>query len=201
MFIDTNILFYADAYKQENVFEWLDLLYEKIHIHQIVLDEMLNPSVRTRVEKYIDSGRWHLFNPDDEAFLSEELYTIYEMYVKQIMQAFRELDEKKIQQGRRLKATSDLGEIHCIAAALLLSARIICSNDLDIQEVIDDQQLFVASFKEQEPDFKLEQDTLLDFCLYVCLNDITSQAKARKFFKAFQKDRLVEFDELLATLN
>ena len=48
-------------------------------------------------------------------------------------------------QGRLLKGTNDLGEIHCLAAALLLSATIICSNDGDIQEVIDDNQLEVAS--------------------------------------------------------
>ncbi len=36
-------------------------------------------------------------------------------------------------QGRFLKNTNDLGEMHSLAAAMLLSAGIICSNDLDIR--------------------------------------------------------------------
>lgn len=138
VFVDTNILIHADAYGLENVFEWIDSLYKEVYIHQMVLDEILQESARQKVYHYIEARHWHLFNPDDEKCLSDELYEVYESYVDEMKQAFRKLDQKKHEQGRRLKGTNDLGEIHCLAAALLLSATIICSNDSDIQEIIDD---------------------------------------------------------------
>lgn len=149
VFVDTNILVYAAAYENENVFEWIHSLYEEVYIHRMVLNEMLHDSARQKVQQYIDAGKWDLFDPDDESYLSEELYEIYESYVGNMKQLFRNLNQKKQEQGRRLKGTNDLGEIHCLAAALLLSAKIICSNDGDIQEIIEDNQLEVASDDKQ----------------------------------------------------
>jgi len=200
VFVDTNILLHADAYQHDNIFDWIDALYEEVYIHQMVLDEILSASARKKVTQYIDEGRWYLFNPDDENCLSDDLYDIYEGYVHQIKQAFRQLDQKKVTQGRRLKGTNDLGEIHCLAATLLLSATIICSNDGDIQEVIDDNQLEVASEEEQQ-NLKLVQDTLKDFCYYICLHKIASAPKVRKLIKAFQKEKIQELDALLETIK
>lgn len=200
VFIDTNILLHADVYQDDNIFEWIDALYEEIYIHQMVLKELLSTSAQLKVTKYIDNGRWKLFNPDDENCLSDELYIIYEEYVRYITEAFRALNRKKEQQGRLLKGTNDLGEIHCLAAALLLSATIICSNDKDIQEVIDDHELEVVSRDEQQ-NIKLVQDTLKDFCYYVCLHKITTSSKVRKVLKAFQKEKSHELDALLSTIE
>lgn len=200
VFVDTNILLHADMYQHDNIFDWIDALYEEVYIHQMVLDEILSARARKKVTQYIDDGRWRLFNPDDENCLSDDLYVIYEGYVKQIKQAFRALDQKKVTQGRRLKGTNDLGEIHCLAAALLLSATIICSNDGDIQEVIDDNELEVVSQDEQQ-NMKLVQDTLRDFCYYICLHEIASGPKVRKLLKAFQKEKLHELDTLLQTIK
>ncbi|OCS92668.1 PIN domain-containing protein [Caryophanon latum] len=200
VFVDTNILLQADWYQHDSIFEWIDALYEEVYIHQMVLDELLSVSARNKVTQYIDDGRWHLFNPDDENCLSDDLYDIYEGYVHQMKQAFRQLDQKKMEQGRRLKGTNDLGEIHCLAAALLISAAIICSNDGDIQEVIDDNELEVASEDETE-NRKLVQDTLKDFCYYICLHKIAPESKVRKLLKAFQKEKIQELDALLNTIR
>lgn len=200
VFVDTNILLHADMYQHDTIFDWIDALYEEVYIHQMVLDEILSASARKKVSQYIDDGRWKLFNPDDEHCLSDDLYAIYECYVHQIKQAFRKLDQKKVEQGRHLKGTNDLGEIHCLAAALLLSATIICSNDADIQEVIDDNELEVSS-EDEQCNIKLTQDTLKDFCYYVCLHEIASGPKVRKLMKAFQKEKLHELDALLETIN
>lgn len=77
---------------------------------------------------------------------------------------------------------------------------IICSNDKDIQEVIDDHELEVVSRDEQQ-NIKLVQDTLKDFCYYVCLHKITTSSKVRKVLKAFQKEKLHELDALLSTIE
>lgn len=200
VFVDTNILLHADMYHHDNIFDWIDELYEEVYIHQMVLEEILSANAKKKVTQYIDEGRWHLFDPDDENCLSDELYAIYEGYVHQIREAFRQLDQKKMKQGRRLKGTNDLGEIHCLAAALLLSATIICSNDGDIQEVIDDNQLEVASVDEQQ-NIKLIQDTLTDFCFYTYKHGIATSPQVRKLMKAFQKEKLPELDRLLEQLK
>lgn len=198
--IDTNILLHADAYKHDNIFDWINSLYEDVYIHQMVLEEILSASAREKVQLYIEEKKWHLFDPDDENCLSDDLYEIYQGYVSEIKQAFRALDQKKEMQGRRLKGTNDLGEIHCLAAALLLSATIICSNDGDIQEVIDDNSLEAAS-EDEERNIKLVQDTLKDFCFYTCMHGIASAPKVRKLMKAFQKEKLHELDALLEQLK
>lgn len=77
---------------------------------------------------------------------------------------------------------------------------IICSNDKDIQEVIDDHELEVVSRDEQQ-NIKLVEDTLKDFCYYVCLHKITTSSKVRKVLKAFQKEKLHELDALLSTIE
>lgn len=77
---------------------------------------------------------------------------------------------------------------------------IICSNDKDIQEVIDDHELEVVSRDEQQ-NIKLVQNTLKDFCYYVCLHKITTSSKVRKVLKAFQKEKLHELDALLSTIE
>lgn len=200
VFVDTNILLYADMYKHDNIFEWIDSLYEEVYIHQMVLNEILGVSAKKKVTEYIDDGRWHLFNPDDENCLSDDLHAIYEGYVHQIKRAFRQLDQKKVEQGRRIKGTNDLGEIHCLAAVLLLSATIICSNDGDIQEVIDDNELEVASEDEQQ-NRRIVQDTLKNFCYYTCLHKVASVSKVRKLIKAFQKEKLDELNALLKTID
>lgn len=79
---------------------------------------------------------------------------------------------------------------------MLLSATIICSNDGDIQEIIEDNQLEVASIDEAY-NIRILQDTLVDFCFYTIRHGIASESKARKFLKAFQKDKLHELDLLL----
>ena len=197
VFVDANILVYADAYQADDVFHWIHQLYDQVYIHKMVLDELLQSRVRQKVQSYLDSNQWHLFDPDDENHLCNELYEIYEVYVQQITAAFRKLDFKKQTTGRRLKGTNDLGEIHCLSAALLLNATIICSNDLDIQEVIDDNQLVILSLDEQK-NIPLTQDTLTDFCFHVCRYRIASATKVRKLIKTFQKERLATLDLLLS---
>lgn len=196
VFIDSNILIHATQYQLADVFLWIDQLYEEIFIYKVVLDELLETAVRSKVLAYIEKGKWCLFDPDDEEALSEEMYIIYERHVGDIKHAFRQLDKKKIQQGRQLKGTNDLGEIHCLAAAMLLSASIICSNDYDIKEVIDDATL-VISVDEMADDVLIQQDTLLLFCYYVIYFHIEEISKVRKLLKTFQPRRLAELDKMI----
>ena len=81
VFIDTNILLHADVYQDDNIFEWIDALYEEIYIHQMVLKELLSTSAQLKVTKYIDNGRWKLFNLDDENCLMNYILFMKNMFV------------------------------------------------------------------------------------------------------------------------
>lgn len=194
VFIDANILIYAHSYKHTDVFEWINSLYEEIYIHKMVLDELILGPVRQKVESFIEAQKWILFDPDDETTLSEDMFSIYDAYVRDIQRAFRKLDEKKQHEGRPLKNTSDLGEMHCLAAAMLLSANIICSNDYDIREIIVDTPLMIT-LNEEEDSVLIQQDTLEDFCYYVIVYEIGKRKTVRKFFKLIQPDRLDQLDK------
>lgn len=195
-FIDANILIYAHSYKNVDAFEWINQLYKDIYSHKMVLDELLMSGVREKVASFIENEIWTLFDPDDETHLSEEMYSIYNAYVRDVQEAFRELDIKKEKEGRPLKNTNDLGEIHCLAAALLLNATIICSNDHDIKEVIADTPLKIT-IDEEKDSILIQRDTLEDFCCDVIQYNIEKRSIVRKFFKATQPERLERLDKRL----
>lgn len=166
VFIDANIIIHAESFQKADVFSWLHDLYEEIYIHETVLNELRISSVRMKVETFIAENKWILFDPANENTVPDETYELYESFVKDMHDAFHQLNEKKAKEKRYLKNTNDLGEIHSMAAAMLISANIICSNDLEIREVIDDSQIFII-MNEDEDSILLEQDTLEDFCFYV----------------------------------
>jgi len=107
--------------------------------------------------------------------------------------AFEQLDEKKIREGCPLKYTSDLGEIHSLAVARLLSADLICSDDVDIREVITDADLRVINDDDEE--VLIRQHALIDFCMHLQRHDIVKRSLVRKFFKSIRPRDMNRFDE------
>lgn len=196
VFIDSNIIFYATKYQKKDVFQWVESLYEEIYIHKIVLEELVTSTARANAESKINEGKWVLFDPDDEATLSDEMYDIYEGYLSDVKQAFADLDEKKIREGRRLKNTNDLGEMHSLAAAMLLGASIIFSNDYDVLEVIQDAQLCIT-LDETEASVLIEHDSLVDFCYYLVLYKHESKNPVKKFLKYVEEDKVDVFESKL----
>ncbi|WP_322905320.1 hypothetical protein [Paenibacillus campi] len=180
------------------MFQWINNLYEEIYIHIEVLKELQVASVKKKVEHFIDSGQWMLFDPQEETYVpTEELYDLYLIYLRDIREAFAQLDVKKELQGRPLKNTNDLGEIHSLAAAMLLSAGIICSNDFDIREVIEDAAIYITQDDEDTESVFMQQDTLEDFCYFVINYGVAEKSTVRKFFKAIQPQHISRLDRRL----
>ncbi|WP_341281364.1 hypothetical protein [Paenibacillus sp. FSL H8-0537] len=200
VFVDANIIIHAATFKSADVFSWIDSLYEDIYVHQVVLDELLISDVRNKVQSYIDQGKWKLFDPDDEQALTEDDYAIYESYLKDIRQAFTKLNEKKIKEGRPLKNTNDLGEIHSLAAVLILGASIICSNDYDIKEVIQDTPIY-ATNGQAITNMLIEQDTLVDLCYLTIRESIEKPKVVRRFLGVVASDRSTELEGLLTEVE
>lgn len=196
VFIDANIIIYAESFEKTDVFVWINNLYEEIYIHKTVLDELKLSSVKEKIMGFITGKRWLLFDPEDEDILSDDMYDLYDAYVDNIHESFRQLDEKKIAESRKLKNTNDLGEIHSLAAAVLLNASIICSNDLDIREVIKDSEILITVDEETES-MLIMQDTLEDFCYYVIIHKIAKRRAVRTFFKTVHPDRVAVLDQRL----
>lgn len=203
VFIDTNIINVAVIYKRENIIEWINNLYEEIYIHSSVLNELLIN--RFYAEQQIQHGNWILFNPDDENCLSDEEYIIYESYKENVQDGFYRLIEKKKRQGREIKITSNIGEIDSLAAALFLSAKIICSNDYEIREVIANDGFYTAASEEDIPQL-ITQDTIEDFCVYCVEYGIATKKAVRKLFKVvysgdYPDDRQKKLNALNDRLN
>lgn len=180
VFIDTNIIQLAAVYKKSDVIGWINQLYEDVYIHISVLNELLlNRSV---AEKQIHEQRWQLFDPDDVQCLSHDEFEIYRYYERYIGESFKRLYEKKRNLGMILKSTSNLGEIHTLAAAMLLQARIICSNDYEIREIIHDEEICTAASEYDTPELII-QDTLEDFCFFCVQNKVATKKEVRQLFK------------------
>ncbi|PJO44892.1 hypothetical protein [Lysinibacillus xylanilyticus] len=173
----------------------IDALYDEVYIHKVVYDELLLSEVKQNVDAKLNDG-WILFDPDDEDALSDYRYEIYNQYLVDVKQGFTDLDEKKTREGRPLKYTNDLGEMHSLAAAMLLGASIIFSNDYDILEDIKDSELRIT-VDEAEDSELIQHDTLVDFCFYLVVFDIEAKANVRKFLKAIQPFKVSVLDERL----
>lgn len=182
VFIDANIINFGVTYQKSDILGWLDELYDTLYIHSEVLAEILIGSNKKIVLERMDKGKWILFDPNDPQQIADDEFTIYEQIVKYIEQGFKRLNEKKKLQGRPIKGTSDTGEIHSLAAAIFLSAGYICSNDYDIREVIQDEQLLVSSDEELAPEL-IVQDTIEDLCFLCVKENISTKREVRQFFK------------------
>jgi hypothetical protein len=182
VFIDANIINFAVTYQKSDILGWLDELYDTLYIHSEVLAEILIGSNKRIVLERMDKGKWILFDSSDPRQITDDEFPIYERIVKYIEQGFKRLDEKKKLQGRSVKGTSDRGEIHSLAAAIFLSAGYICSNDYDIREVIQDEQLLVGPDEALAPEL-IVQDTIEDLCFLCVKENISTKREVRQFFK------------------
>lgn len=72
VFIDANMINYAAAYQRDDVFLWMNDLYEEIYVHRAVWDELLVSSVRTKIDAMLTQEKWKLFDPEDEQVLSDD---------------------------------------------------------------------------------------------------------------------------------
>jgi len=199
VFIDANIINLAVVYKRVDVLAWINSLYEEIYIHISVMDELITN--KGYAEGQIENGTWILFDPDNENCLSDEEFIIYESYKRNVIDGFRRLNEKKKSQGREIKNTSNIGEIDSLAAAIFLSANIICSNDYEIREVIEDEGFRVAVSEDTVPKL-IELDIIEDLCVYCVQYTIASKKEVRKFFKVvYTEDEDHKRQRKLNTLN
>lgn len=180
--IDTNLLMQALDFKKHDVFDWIDSVYESIYIHIEVINEFKVDSERNAILEAVKSLGWTLFDHHNENSLPERHKAIYWGYVKEVEEGFNNLKEKKESQGRVPKNSNNIGEIHCIALAQMISGNIIGSNDFEIREVIEEQDMRVYS-KDLDKDVLIEQDTLEDFCFYCVQAGVAKPSAIMKFFK------------------
>lgn len=180
--IDTNLLMHALDYRKYDVFDWIDHVYENIYIHIEVVDEFKIESERMSILKVIKDKGWKLFDHKDENSLPDEYKSLYWNYVNEVRGGFENLKAKKEAQGRVPKTSNNIGEIHCIALAQLISGNIISSNDYEIREVIADEDIRVYS-ADLDEDILIEQDTIEDFCFYCVQAGVAKPSAVIKFFK------------------
>ena len=118
-----------------------------------------------------------------------------------IQQGFVRLSNKKRLEGKEVKHTSNIGEIDSLAAAMLVSANFISSNDYEIRELIQSEDLRVSSNEDQSPKLIL-QDTIEDLCVMVAGAEISSEKEVRKFFKVvYSRDSESKQEYKLAQLD
>lgn len=200
VFVDTNMLIFAAQYLKTNVFEWIDELYDNVWIHVDVLDELL--VARQVVESEIQRRAWHVFDP---VTLTTDERVIYQAQVNQIKAAFRRMNQRRAEQGKRVKYTTDTGEIAILAVCLLEDAQLICSNDADIGTVVEQEQYtYVDATTGLEQ--LIVQDSLADFCYYCVVEAGIAKSKVRHFYKSLfdnkyeRQQKLTEFDQRLAAI-
>lgn len=193
--IDTNLLMQALDYRKSNVFDWIDQVYENIYVHMEVVNEFQIESERKSILEVIEVMGWKLFDHNNKDCLLDEHKSLYWTYVKEVHEGFEKLKAKKEAQGRIPKTSNNIGEIHSIALAQLISGNIISSNDYEIREVIEDENIRVHS-PELKEDILIEQDTIEDFCVYCVQANVVKPSDVLKFFKichsSDSKDKLEE---------
>lgn len=204
--VDTNLLMNALDFKKSDVFDWIDEVYEEIYINIEVLNEFRIETEKEGILAQINQRNWKLFDHKDSTCLTDNQRVLYWTYVSNVRKGFKKLQEKKEALGLIPKTSNNIGEIHSIALAQLISANIISSNDYEIREVINDENIKIYS-SALDRDVFLEQDTTEDFCVYCAQARVTKPSNLIKFFKvchisddkeklemkvAFLRQRLIE---------
>ncbi|MGX7024941.1 PIN domain-containing protein [Vagococcus hydrophili] len=96
-FIDTNILLYIFTYQKQDVFQWIDELYDTIYVHKDILEELNSQKSKEIIEEKIKSNsKWVLFDPEDENRLTDDEYTIYLEIYNEIRRQFTEYKELRL---------------------------------------------------------------------------------------------------------
>lgn len=192
-FIDANIIFYIHDMKQHTFPDILEKVYKKVIIHPEVLDE-LNPAGQAFAREKIRLEKWILF--DDSQLTPTE----QRMYLNNITEIDNKLKEIDIRRGKL--ASTGTGEIYSLAAASVIHAEYICSNDYSIQDVIQELPLKVYpnGDDEQDPEF-IKQHRFLDLCRIICDGELLERNHVYRCYKTALRSIKLEdrehFNELL----
>lgn len=200
-FIDANIIFYIEKLKDKGEFiNIVEQVYERVYIHEEVYKE-LSPFSQKFVDGKCSQQKWVLFKPL-QAFT--DIYSDYQLILEKIQAKLIDVDSLRGKAG-----SAGTGEIASLAAAYLLNAEIICSNDYSIEDVIREVPLhiFINGDDSTEP-VLITHHRLLDFCKLVVDGGVLSRKDVRKFYQiayielkrsqpeSFQRI-LSEFDEMI----
>lgn len=200
VFIDSNMILYAASFKKDNVFNWINTLYEDIYIHIDVYNEILS-SAKAIVDTFIDSKKWTLFDPSDTMVLNLAEQEIYKNRLSDVKIAFQELNDRRLKAGIPPKSVSNIGEMATITACTMINARVICSNDFDIRDVVthEDYRVFIDG-----QDVPIIQDSAEDFCIACHQQEIAIRKNIRNFYKTTiveSKNRVDKLEQFTKRLD
>jgi len=198
-FIDANIIFYIEKLKSKGEFiNIIEQVYERIYIHEEVYKELSSAS-QSFVDTKCEEQKWVRLDP---LHTFKDIYVDYQQALNKVQAKLIEVDKRRGKEG-----SAGTGEIASLAAAYLLNAEIICSNDYSIETVIHEVPLHI--FKDgddsQEPVF-IKHHRLLDFCELIVKGQALQRKDVRKFYQIANlelkttnpeqfKRLLIEFDE------
>lgn len=203
-FIDANIIFYIEKLKSKADFlNIIEQVYESVYIHEEVYKE-LSRMGRQFVDEKCQANEWVLFKPLQDF---QDTYEDYRLMLSEIQSTLIEVDIRRGKAG-----SAGTGEIASLAAAYLLNAEFICSNDYSIEEVIQEVPLhiFINGDDSQDP-VLITHHRLLDFCKIVVDEEILPRKTVRKFFqiahlelktdnKNLFDEKMIEFDQLIPVI-
>ncbi|PJO44859.1 hypothetical protein [Lysinibacillus xylanilyticus] len=175
-FVDANIIFYIDKLKDKADFiNVLEKVYESVYIHEEVYKE-LSSSSQKFVDNKCQDQKWILLNPLQEF---KTTYSDYQLMLTKIQEKLIEVDKRRGKEG-----SVGTGEIASLAAAYMLNAEIICSNDYSLEDVIVEVPLhiFINGNEESDPVY-IKHHRLLDFCELVVFGNVLKRSEVRKFYQ------------------
>lgn len=192
--IDANIIFYIHDIKRVKGFpDIVENVYDQVIIHDKVYDELL-PAGKHFADSKIQAGLWRKF---DEASLSSTQKIEYRQLINDIDQKLEQIDQK-----RGKLDSLGTGEIYSLAAATVIHAEFVCSNDYSIQEVIDELSLEVFPDGNDELEQKpLVQHRFVELCALACKKEILERKQVFKGFKVAMRstkmENKIEYDKLI----
>lgn len=197
VFIDSNMIIFAARFQKANIFQWINRIYDNIYIHVDVYYEILDRGIRKKVDEEVNVGNWHIFDPRT---LSSAEQAIYKERMKDVGNAFGEMNNQRIADDKPIKTVSNIGEIATITACMMIGARIICSNDFDIRTVVEQEDYRILVDGE---DVLIVQDSAEDFCVLCYQDNPSDRSIIRKFYKSIiaeahdRKIKLAKLDSRL----
>lgn len=154
---------------------WINYMTTFISISKCIMNS--SSSIKEIVDSFIIKQQWTVFNP---SLLTKTEKNIYDIRLDDVKDAFHQMNLQRMRDGRKAKTVSNMGEIATISACIMINARVICSNDFDIREIVKQEDYRVLI---NDQDVPLMQESAEDSCISCLLNEIATRKDVRNFYK------------------
>jgi len=177
--IETQLLIQMAQFQASHVIGWLQNLYKVVYIHIDVYQELTDGQLKRQVTRLIMRGDWVIFSP---ARLSATEHALYQAHLVMLTSAWLTTNQQALQRQQPISLLTQPSTLATLAANLTWDIPIICSDNPELTDFINHQDLKVNDHSKR-PSRRLQQVTALQLSQQLAQRHLITPAVARLFYE------------------